>query len=121
MECSPCICSKDSIHAWLKNTMIEEVPAESFTVMQVVLGDYHIGFAISGYSSPSNTLFNGSSCMPAGSCRPTLRLCFRDAGHSHSDVESSCYSVINREDTNFVLVNAEDEPSIPLYYPVSCQ
>ena len=92
-----------------------------YSCMQVVSGDYHIGFSINSYNNPSNELSDRTCCgtCMAGSCRTTLRLCYRDANHSHSDVESDCVAVINRADTTFFSALATDEPSIQLYYPVS--
>ena len=93
-----------------------------FFQVHLVVGDFHIGFSVNSYDNPDNALSDGTCCAgtcAAGTCRTTLRLCFRGAGHSHNDVESSCYSVINRLDANFFVVTAENEPQIPLFYPVS--
>ncbi len=78
------------------------------------MADYRIGYSINSYSSTSNTLASGSCCGDT-----TLRLCFRDAGHSHSDVESSCNAVQNRENTDVFTVVLSMGVSIQKYYSVS--
>ncbi len=88
--------------------------------MQVVLADYRIGYSILGYNS-SNTLFDGSCCGGncIAECRTTLRFCFRDADHSHTDVESDCTQVVARMNLDNVFTSATFEDSITDYYPVS--
>ncbi len=86
------------------------------------MADYRIGYSILDYNS-SNTLFDGSccggNCTANSTCRTTLRLCFRDAAHSHVDVESDCTEVQNRDNSNPFFASASFADSTAKYYPVS--
>ncbi|XP_064382439.1 uncharacterized protein LOC135331274 isoform X2 [Halichondria panicea] len=87
------------------------------------MADYHLGYNIISYSSSNNTLANGTCCGETcdTSCRTTLRLCFRDAGHPHNDVDSSCTIVQNRENANQVFFDASSQSSIPKYFSQTFQ
>ena len=88
-----------------------------------VKGDYHIGFSINDYSNANYSLSNGaccngtSSCVEGG-CRTTLRLCFRDTNHLHSDTESSCVLLVRRENSAFFVIVGSTTMPIQQYYPV---
>ncbi len=86
----------------------------------MAFADYRIGYSILDYNS-SGTLFDGSCCggnctRAVSSCRTTLRLCFRDAGHSHVDVESDCTEVQNQDNSNPRFISASFADSIAEYY-----
>lgn len=99
-----------------------------YAQVALVNGHYSIGYSINNYASENNSLLydgaccevntsTGSGCQEGG-CRTTLRLCFRDANHSHTDSDSSCFNAINRRNVNFFFQTPLDVHIISNYFVV---
>ena len=99
-----------------------------------VTADYHIGFRLNSieFLEPQNTLADGSCCDPGCrdntmsccaatniTCKPTLRLCFREPQHPMEDEESSCLLLISRQSVDGFVAIGSTNPSIKQYYSVS--
>ena len=90
-------------------------------MITIIRADYRIGWIFRMYTAnPDNTLANGSCCEAnCLECRPLLKFCFRDSGHSHEDIQTCSLDSLIRTSESFFIRAPNSAPNILQIYHVS--